>query len=170
MIWAAVIAGVVSAASAAIKGGVAASANKKRMEVYQQAAKDVKEATEKYAGEGLNRRMTEAGMANAAKYGNLYNNVTPDMTRKGSAMANFNQGNFDNSAYNDLYNQGANTQATLDNAQWNRVKNKAEQNIAQADTNYNARTAAGQAIANGISGLADTAMQIGGFANKTGAK
>lgn len=165
MIWAAVIAGVVSAASSAIKGGVAASANKKRMEEYQRAAKDVKEATEKYAGEGLNKRMTEAGMANAAKYGNLYNNVTPDMT-KGSAMANFNQGNFDNSAYNDLYTQGASNQATLDNAQWNRVKNKAEQRLAQADTNYNARTAAGQAIANGISGLADTAMQIGGFANK----
>lgn len=168
MIWAAVIAGVVSAASSAIKGGVAASANKKRMAEYQQAAKDVKEATEKYAGEGLNKRMTEAGMANAAKYGNLYNDVSPDMS-KGSAMANFNQGNFDNSAYNDLYNQGANTQATLDNAQWNRVKTKAEQRLAQADTNYNARTAAGQAIANGISGLADTAMQIGGFANK-GAK
>lgn len=165
--WGAIIAGVTSLVNMAVNAGVTATSTKKKVQAYKNAAEQIKNATNKYSGSGLNSRMTAAGESNMAKNGSLYF----DPTWKGNgantnAMAAFNQSNNNiknTNPWENLYSQGSNAESTLNNAKWNAENTKVQQALKQADIDYNADIQTGKAIANGVSNVANTIGQFGGW-------
>lgn len=165
--WGAVIAQAAKMIVGGVVSGVTAyRANSDKVASYEQAAKDVEAAAEKYSGATLNNNMFQAGVANAASrnaksYGAAQSNFNGNSS---SGMANWNKmnQNIKNAdATTEGYNQGANREKTMANALYNKDTASAQQAMNQADINYNVTNQTGQAISNGIGSLADLAGTIG---------
>ena len=170
MIFAAVMAGVSMLINGAVSAGTTAAANKIKTNAYQKAATSMKDAANKYSGEGLNKKMFEEGMAEQAKNANLYYDPSwqPGST---SAMGAFNKASQNiQGSTPDLYSQGANRAKTMADANYNAEKTQQDLNMQQADIDSNVTRQAGKAMANAVGGLANLGGQIGGWGSKNGTK
>ena len=140
----------------ALAGGIAnglmsSSLTKQNAKAYKQAAKDIREAGQKYSGQSAYDSMQNAGNME----GNIVNRMQGANQLRGNAntaMANASdvQNNF-----NSGYNLGSSNEATTNNALYNAETAKAQQALNQANINYQAGSAVQQAALNTAGGLAD---------------
>jgi hypothetical protein len=140
----------------ALAGGIAnglmsSSLTKQNAKAYKQAAKDIREAGQKYSGQSAYDSMQNAGNME----GNIVNRMQGANQLRGNAntaMANASdiQNNF-----NSGYNLGSSNEATTNNALYNAETAKAQQAMNQANINYKAGSAVQQAALNTAGGLAD---------------
>lgn len=140
----------------ALAGGIAnglmsSSLTKQNAKAYKQAAKDIREAGQRYSGQSAYDSMQNAGNME----GNIVNRMQGANQLRGNAntaMANASdiQNNF-----NSGYNLGSSNEATTNNALYNAETAKAQQAMNQANINYKAGTAVQQAALNTAGGLAD---------------
>lgn len=140
----------------ALAGGIAnglmsSSLTKQNAKAYKQAAKDIREAGQKYSGQSAYDSMQNAGNME----GNIVNRMQGANQLRGNAntaMANASdiQNNF-----NSGYNLGSSNEATTNNALYNAETAKAQQALNQANINYKAGSAVQQAALNTAGGLAD---------------
>lgn len=140
----------------ALAGGIAnglmsSSLTKQNAKAYKQAAKDIREAGQRYSGQSAYDSMQNAGNME----GNIVNRMQGANQLRGNAntaMANASdiQNNF-----NSGYNLGSSNEATTNNALYNAETAKAQQAMNQANINYKAGSAVQQAALNTAGGLAD---------------
>ena len=140
----------------ALAGGIAnglmsSSLTKQNAKAYKQAAKDIREAGQRYSGQSAYDSMQNAGNIE----GNIVNRMQGANQLRGNAntaMANASdiQNNF-----NSGYNLGSSNEATTNNALYNAETAKAQQAMNQANINYKAGSAVQQAALNTAGGLAD---------------
>lgn len=161
---------LIAAAAGAILGGVTqgvttALTTNQKVKALQDAANQAREMANKYSGSELNRKMTEAGQANAQRLNqsDLANQLNQMVNTSGAAMANANNNpNFQNN-YADYYKQGADREASLNAAQYSKEQADIERNLKQADVNYNVANQTAQAGLNAAGGLASVAGDLGGL-------
>lgn len=161
---------LIAAAAGAILGGITqgvttALTTNQKVKALQDAANQAREMANKYSGTELNRKMTEAGAANAQRLNqsDLANQLNQMVNTSGAAMANANNNpNFQNN-YADYYKQGADREASLNAAQYGKEQADIERNLKQADVNYNVANQTAQAGLNAAGGLASVAGDLGNF-------
>ncbi len=159
--WAQVIGAVVGGvAGGVVNGMVAYQTNKDRVSAYKQAAKDVKEAAEKYSGKNAYNNMQNAGNQEAA-------NVNRNTLAAGGQMDNA----FGTPAMNaaDLsnangtlqgYKLGAGNAKTDMDSKYYRDTALARTAMKQADIDYKAANQTMQTAMNAAGGLADVYKNI----------
>ena len=165
--WAQVIGAVVGGvAGGVVNGMVAYQTNKDRVSAYKQAAKDVKEAAEKYSGQNAYNNMQNLGNQEAA-------NVNRNSLAAGGQMDNA----FGTPAMNaaDLsnangtlqgYKLGAGNAKTDMDSKYYRDTALARTAMKQADIDYKAANQTMQTAMNAAGGLADVYKNI--KSNKSG--
>ena len=172
MAFGAVIAAAAQMLSGAIINGITAyTSTQEKVKAYQQAALDIRNATNLYSGDALNSKMTEQGMANAAERNAQSMGASAgNFTGQGSTkMANFmplKQNVINSDRTTDAYNAGANRAKQEADARYDAATKKAQQTMEQADIAYNVKNQTGQAISNAAGSIVDLAGQIGGMGNK----
>lgn len=147
-------------AGAVVNGVTAGVENQKRVDAYQNAAKQVRGAAEKYSGSGLYDRMTTSGMTNARnnnaqRLQALAGNVSGP-TAATSAKIGANQIANTSNTLGD-FNAGASNAANLAAGHYNNTTAQAQQLMNQADINYKANT---EAVAGGLETLGDAAKTV----------
>lgn len=159
--WAQVIGAVVGGvAGGVVNGMVAYQTNKDRVSAYRQAAKDVKEAAEKYSGQNAYNNMQNLGNQEAA-------NVNRNTLTAGGQMDNA----FGTPAMNaaDLsnangtlqgYKLGAGNAKTDMDSKYYRDTALARTAMKQADIDYKAANQTAQTVMNAAGGLADVYKNI----------
>lgn len=159
--WAQVIGAVVGGvAGGVVNGMVAYQTNKDRVSAYKQAAKDVKEAAEKYSGKNAYNNMQNLGNQEAA-------NVNRKALAAGGQMDNA----FGTPAMNaaDLsnangtlqgYKLGAGNAKTDMDSKYYRDTALARTAMKQADIDYKAANQTAQTVMNAAGGLADVYKNI----------
>lgn len=174
--WGSVIAAAASMIGKAVVNGVTAyQATREKVKAYQQAALDIRQATNLYSGANLNSAMTEQGMANAAeRNAQAIDAAAGNFDGSGSTkMANFmplKQNVINSDRTTDAYNAGANRAKQEADAKYGAATTRAEQVMKQADIDYNVKNQTGQAVANAAGSIVDLAGQIGGMGNKQESK
>lgn len=170
--WGSVIAAAASMIGKAVVNGVTAyQATKEKVKAYQQAALDIRQATDLYSGANLNSAMTEQGMANAAeRNAQAMGAAAGNFDGQGSTkMANFmplKQNVINSDRTTDAYNAGANRAKQEADAKYDAATKKAQQTMEQADIAYNVKNQTGQAVSNAIGGVTDLVGQFGGMGSK----
>jgi len=165
-VWGAIIGAIGGAAAGGISSYLL---TKKNAEAYEEYAKDIRKAAQKYSGQNAYGAMQNAGMqeANIVNRRNLdaQASLAPsNMTNKASNAANLK----DN--YSQGYNLGSQNQKTALDAAYNADTAKAQQALNQANINYQAGTAATQAAMNTAGGLASLYGQMRGMNSGSGTK
>lgn len=169
--------GAFGAIAGAIVGGVISynaqqNAAKNRTRAIEDAARKLREANEEYSGEKANQKMTARGNAEA----NMMRQLSGAGTKAYSGGTQYAQGaNAANDIANTLssatttgYNLGASNEAQENAAQLKKTEKEIQNQLKQADIEYNADVAKTQGIINGVSGLVDTANKIGNPFKGTG--
>lgn len=159
--WAQVVSAIVGGvAGGVINGMVAYQTNKDRVSAYRQAAKDVKEAAEKYSGKSAYDNMQNLGNQEAANVnrntlavGGQMDNVSGTPAMNAADLSNANgtlQG----------YKLGAgNAKADMD-SKYYRDTALARTAMKQADIDYKAANQTAQTVMNAAGGLADVYKNI----------
>lgn len=165
---------LIAAAAGAILGGITqgvttALTTNQKVKALQDAANQARDMANKYSGTELNRKMTEAGQANAQNLNqsDLANQLNQMVNTSGAAMANANNNPAFQNNYADYYKQGADREASLNAAQYSKEQADIERNLKQADVNYNVANQTAQAGLNAAGGLASVAGDLGGFNKPT---
>lgn len=163
---------IIGAIAGAVIGGVTqgvttALTTNQKVKALQDAANQARDMANKYSGSELNRKMTEAGQANAQRLNqsdlaNQLNQMGSGMV-SGAAMANANNNPGFQNNYADYYKQGADREASLNAAQYGKEQADIERNLKQADVNYNVANQTAQAGLNAAGGLASVAGDLGNF-------
>lgn len=172
MAWGAIIQAAASMIGGAVINGITAyQSTKEKIQAYQNAAIDIRNATNAYSGEALNSAMTEKGTMNAAeRNAQAMGAAANDFTGQGSTkMANFmplKQNVISSDKTTDAYNTGANRAQQEAGSKYNAATTRAQQVMNQADINYNVANQTSQAISNAVGSIADVAGQIGGMGKK----
>lgn len=159
--WAQVIGAVVGGvAGGVINGMVAYQTNKDRVSAYKQAAKDVKEAAEKYSGKNAYNNMQNLGNQEAANVnrnslaaGGQMDNVSGTPAMNAADLSNANgtlQG----------YKLGAGNAKTDMDSKYYRDTALARTAMKQADIDYKAANQTMQTAMNAAGGLADVYKNI----------
>lgn len=171
--WAAIVSAIGGAViGGAVRGVVASETNKKKIEAYQNAAKQVKEAADKYSGEaGFQRMIDRANMyasEDAQSMGNEMAAATYAPTNPGAVegknAAAYNAageaGNAVNSTAMNSYNQGMVDANAENQAKYNANTVEAQQAMKQADIDTSATRQASQEIMNTVANAANTYGQL----------
>lgn len=166
----AVIAAIAGAVIGGVVNGVVASnATNEKVDAYKKAAKDVREAANKYSGESGYRTMVNQGQnymgQDARSMANEMAAATYQPTNPGastSAQANaLNAANKASNATNEAglggFSTGMSDAAASNAAKFNAATVQAQQLMNQADINYNV---ANQTAQTALQGLGDTAQTI----------
>ena len=159
--WAQVIGAVVGGvAGGVVNGMVAYQTNKDRVSAYKQAAKDVKEAAEKYSGKNAYNNMQNAGNQEAANFnrnalaaGSQTDNASGTPAMNAADLSNANgtlQG----------YKLGAGNAKTDMDSKYYRDTALARTAMKQADIDYKAANQTMQTAMNAAGGLADVYKNI----------
>lgn len=165
--WAQVIGAVVGGvAGGVVNGMVAYQTNKDRVSAYKQAAKDVKEAAEKYSGQNAYNNMQNLGNQEAANVnrntlaaGGQMDNASGTAAMNAADLSNANgtlQG----------YKLGAGNAKTDMDSKYYRDTALARTAMKQADIDYKAANQTAQTVMNAAGGLADVYKNI--KSNKSG--
>lgn len=161
---------LIAAAAGAILSGITqgvttALTTNQKVKALQDAANQARDMANKYSGTELNRKMTEAGQANAQRLNqsDLANQLNQMTNTSGAAMANANNNPSFKNNYEDYYKQGADREAAMNAAQYSKEQADIERNIKQADVNYNVANQTAQAGLNAAGGLASVAGDLGNF-------
>ena len=172
--WAGIIAGLIGAVVGGVTNAVAtANAIDKKIKGYKEAAKEVREAAEKYSGKNAYNEMLSQGKDMSSTMGDMagssiaaerLQNNNPGVTGAG-AMANAyqNAGDSANVASNASQNglQTGMSNASTDLAsKYNKATTRANQLMKQADIDYNVTNQRNQEIMNTISNTAGTVNQL----------
>lgn len=158
----------------AVTGTVAYNTSKKNAKEYQEAANQVRGATEEYSGtKGLEKQTQEAidnaydlGMAAGQEaIANQNINTNPGATGGGinsAALVNAqNASDAANRNANAGFSQGAQNAKSISDAKYNAETQKAQQLMKQSDINYNVANQTAQAGLNAAGNILNTAGQIG---------
>ena len=170
--------GIISAVVGAVVGGVTnavatAEAVDKKIKGYKEAAKEVREAAEKYSGKNAYNEMLSQGKDMSSTMGNMagssiaaerLQNNNPGVTGAG-AMANAyqNAGTSANTASNASqsgFQTGMGNASTDLSSKYNKATTRANQLMKQADIDYNVSNQRNQEIMNTISNTAGTVNQL----------
>ena len=172
--WAGIIAGLIGAVVGGVTNAVAtANAIDKKIKGYKEAAKEVREAAEKYSGKNAYNEMLSQGKDMSSTMGDMagssiaaerLQNNNPGVTGAG-AMANAyqNAGDSANVASNASQNglQTGMSNASTDLAsKYNKATTRANQLMKQADIDYNVTNQRNQEIMNTVSNTAGTVNQL----------
>lgn len=158
----AVIGGIAGAAAGGISSYLL---TKKNAGAYEEYAKDIRKAAEKYSGQNAYNAMQNAGMqeANIVNQRNLANQAAQaptNMSNKAANAANL------QSNYSQGYNLGAQNEKANLTSHYNADTAKAQQALNQANIDYKAGTAATQAAMNATGGIASLYGQVKGMGAK----
>lgn len=172
--WAQIIAAIGGAIIGGVANGVStAKAIDAKVQAYKDAAKEVREAANKYSGENAYRQQTAEGKDLMTDAGNLagselaaerLQNLNPGVTGVG-AMANAykNAGisaNAANQAANQGFSAGTNNAANTLNSKYNVATTRANQLMKQADIDYGVTQQRNQELAGAASDIMKTGNQI----------
>jgi hypothetical protein len=165
---------VIAAIAGAVIGGITqgvttAITTNEKVKALQQAANQAREMANKYSGAELNRKMTEAGQANAQNLNqsDLANQLNQMTNTSGAAMANANNNPSFQNNYAGYYKQGADRESAMNAAQYGKEQADIERNLKQADINYNVANQTAQAGLNAVGGVAGGIADMGGFGNNS---
>ena len=153
----------------ALAGGIAnglmsSSLTKQNAKAYKQAAKDIREAGQKYSGQSAYDSMQNAGNME----GNIVNRMQGANQLRGNANTAMANASDIGNNFNSGYNLGSSNEATTNNALYNAETAKAQQALNQANINYQAGSAVQQAALNTAGGLADLYKTTSDERTKTG--
>lgn len=170
---------IIGAIAGAVVGGVvrgvtAAETNKRKISAYKDAAKQVREATDKYSGKNAYQYMKNQGMDYASTYGQAVGNEVlgqslsgaegPGTTNAGAMQSAAPMAtaasNVANKAANDAFNQGMQMAKNEMNAKYNAETTQAQQLMKQADIDYGVANQAAQEALNTAGNLANTYSQL----------
>lgn len=159
MIAGIIIEAIAKIASGVVNGIFTAQAVDTQIEEYNKAAQEVAEATEKTSGRALKKAMTNAGTRFAVKnasqrLGMAASKVAPEGVRK---MANLSNNAND---FVEDFSQASNRVKMLKDAEYNKATARAQNLTAQADKQYGANIATGQAVTGGLSSIADIGKEF----------
>lgn len=154
--WAQVIGAVVGGVAGGVVNGIIASeTNKNKVAAYQEAAKQIKDAADKYSGQEAYNKMQNLGNQEAANFnrntltaGGQMDNASGTAAMNAADLSNANgtlQG----------YSLGANNAKTTMDAKSYRDTALARNTMKQADIDYNAANQTAQTAMNAAGGLAD---------------
>ena len=165
----------------AVKGAVAYKTTIENAKEYEEAAEDVRKATEEYSGRNAYNRMTQAGKDYAYNIGlgagnealGISNDVmqNPGTTGAGVNAAALQNANIAGSTAQDAANagfqQGMNNEKSLMDAKYNAATQKAQQKMKQADIDYNVANQIAEEGFNTASNALNTANTIGAKNGRT---
>ena len=172
--WGAIIATIAGAIIGGVTNAVAtADAIDKKIKGYKEAAKEVREAAEKYSGknayneeltQGKDMSSTMGDMAGSSVAAERLQNNNPGITGAG-AMANAYQNagesvDVASNAAQGGFQAGMNNASTEMESKYNKATTKANQLMKQADIDYNVATQRNKEIMNTISNGVDTFNQL----------
>ena len=172
--WAGIIAAVVGAVVGGVTNAVAtADAIDKKIKGYKEAAKEVREAAEKYSGknayneeltQGKDMSSTMGDMAGSSISAESLQNNNPGVTGAG-AMANAyqnaeNSANVASNAAQGGFQTGMSNASKELESKYNKATTRANQLMKQADIDYNVTNQRNKEIMNTISNTADTVNKI----------
>lgn len=172
--WGGIIASLIGAVVGGVTNAVAtADAVDKKIKGYKEAAKEVREAAEKYSGKNAYNEMLSQGKDVSSTMGNMagssiaaerLQNNNPGVTGAG-AMANAyqNAGTSANTASNAAqsgFQTGMSNASTDLASKYNKATTRANQLMKQADIDYNVSNQRNQEIMNTISNTAGTVNQL----------
>ena len=176
--WGGIIGSLISALVGGVVGGVTNAiatrdAIDKKIKGYKEAAKEVREAAEKYSGKNAYNEMLSQGKDMSSTMGNMagssiaaesLQNNNPGVTGAG-AMANAYQNAGDsanvasNAAQNGLHTGMSNASTDLA-SKYNKATTRANQVMKQADIDYNVTNQRNKEIMNTVSNTASTVNQL----------
>ena len=170
--------GIIAAIGGAVVGGVTnavatAEAVDKKIKGYKEAAKEVREAAERYSGKNAYNEMLSQGKDVSSTMGNMagssiaaerLQNNNPGVTGAG-AMANAyqNAGTSANTASNAAqggFQTGMSNASTDLASKYNKATTRAKQMMKQANIDYNVAAQRNKEIMNSIYDIADTTNKI----------
>ena len=168
--WGGIIMGFISAIVGGVTNAIATrDAIDKKIKGYKEAAKEVREAAEKYSGknayneeltQGKDMSSTMGDMAGSSVAAERLQNNNPGVTGAG-AMANAYQNAGESSdvasaAAQGGFQAGMNNASTELESKYNKATTRANQLMKQANIDYNVATQRNKEIMNTISNTADT--------------
>ena len=172
--WAGIISSLVGAVVGGVTNAVAtAEAVDKKIKGYKEAAKEVREAAEKYSGKNAYNEMLSQGKDMSSTMGDMagssiaaerLQNNNPGVTGAG-AMANAYQNtgtsaNVASNASQNGFQTGMGNASTDLASKYNKATTRANQLMKQADIDYNVSNQRNQEIMNTISNTAGTVNQL----------
>lgn len=172
--WGVIIATIAGAIIGGVTNAVAtADAIDKKIKGYKEAAKEVREAAEKYSGknayneelsQGKDMSSTMGDMAGSSVAAERLQNNNPGVTGAG-AMANAYQNagessNVASAAAQGGFQAGMNNASTELESKYNKATTRANQLMKQADIDYNVTNQRNKEIMNTISNTADTFNKV----------
>ena len=169
---------VIAAIAGAVVGGVtqgviAYQTNKEKVAAYENVAKVVKEATDKYSGKNAYNEMMKKGAEEAEKMSN-FTSVAPTTPNAGPGQTTGNIAPLDvanqvaentKSNYNQGWNVGQSNAATEMGAKYNAELAKAGLAKNQADIDFNVANQTVQEVLKGVGNITQTANQIKGVSS-----
>ena len=172
--WGGIIAAVVGAVVGGVTNAVAtADAIDKKIKGYKEAAKEVREAAEKYSGKNAYNEMLSQGkdvsstmgdMAGSSIAAERLQNNNPGATGAGAMVNAYqNAGTSANTASNAAqggFQTGMSNASTDFASKYNKATTRANQLMKQADIDYNVSNQRNQEIMNTISNTAGTVNQL----------
>ena len=172
--WGGIIMGFISAIVGGVTNAIATrDAIDKKIKGYKEAAKEVREAAEKYSGknayneeltQGKDMSSTMGDMAGSSVAAERLQNNNPGVTGAG-AMANAYQNagtsaDTASAAAQGGFQAGMNNASTELESKYNKATTRAKQLMKQANIDYNVATQRNKEIMNTISNTADTFNKI----------
>lgn len=172
--WASIIASLIGAVLGGVTNAVAtADAVDKKIKGYKEAAKEVREAAEKYSGKNAYNEMLSQGKDMSSTMGNMagssiaaerLQNNNPGVTGAG-AMANAyqnaeNSANVASNAARGGFQTGMSNASTDLASKYNKATTRANQLMKQANIDYNVTNQRNQEIMNTVSNTADTVNKL----------
>lgn len=180
--WGSIIVGLVGAVVGGVTNAIATkNAIDKKIKGYKEAAKEVREAAEKYSGknayneilsQGKDVSSTMGDMAGSSIAAEILQNNNPGVTGAG-AMANAyqNAGTSANTASNAAqggFQTGMSNASTYLASKYNKATTRANQVMKQADIDYNVTNQRNKEIMNTIGNVANTVNQLRTTSNGRG--
>lgn len=162
MAWNVVIGAVAGAVAGGVINGLAASSySDKRADAYEDYAKAVREATEKYSGNNAYNAMLNEGSKEGIMMANNFGQNNKPLESGGIAMNNVNTGSNASEMFNAGRNLGRGTKATELDSKFNADTAAAKLALQQELMDANAQQATTQAGMNAAGGLVDLAKNTG---------
>jgi len=160
--WNVVIGALAGAVGGGVINGLTASSNtRKRASAYEDYAKAVREATEKYSGNNAYNAMLNEGSKEGLMMANNFGQNNKPLESGGIAMNNVNTGSKAPEMFDAGRNLGRSTKATELDSKFNADTAAAKLALQQELTEANAQQAGAQAGMNAAGGLVDLAKNTG---------
>ena len=160
--WNVVIGALAGAVGGGVINGLSASSNtRKRASAYEDYAKAVREATEKYSGSNAYNAMLSEGSKEGLTMANNFGQNNKPLESGGIAMNNVNTGSKAPEMFDAGRNLGRSTKATELDSKFNADTAAAKLALQQQLTEANAQQAGVQAGMNAAGGLVDLAKNTG---------